>query len=51
MQKYGYIRISSKDQNLTRQLESLIKFGNPEENIYIEKKTGKNFDRENYQFL
>lgn len=43
----GYARVSSKDQNLDRQIEDLKKFGC--ERIFTEKKSGKNFDRPVYQ--
>lgn len=46
---YGYARVSSKDQNLDRQLVELRKFGVPDEHIYYDKQSGKDFDRVNYQ--
>lgn len=50
--KFGYARVSSKDQNEARQLESLRSVeGMEERDIYIDKKSGKDFDREQYQFL
>ena len=49
---YGYARVSSKDQNLDRQIALLIENGVEERNILKEKKSGKNFqDREEYQKL
>lgn len=51
MAEYGYIRTSTKEQNPQRQIESLIEYGVPEENIFIDQQTGKNFNRENYQKL
>lgn len=48
---FGYVRISSADQNEERQLEELRKAGVDERNIYIDKKSGKNFDREQYKAL
>lgn len=52
MQKvFGYARVSSKDQNLERQTESLKAYGINERDIYTDKATGKNFDREKYQQL
>lgn len=48
---YGYARVSTKKQNLDRQIEALTKFGVMENNLFIDKKSGKNFDREEYQFL
>lgn len=48
---YGYARVSSKDQNEQRQLESLLQYGISEDNIFIDKKSGKDFQREEYQIL
>lgn len=45
----GYARVSSKDQNLDRQIEELKKYGCKDENIFKEKITGKNFERPVYQ--
>ncbi|MGN0436846.1 MAG: recombinase family protein [Wujia sp.] len=46
---YGYVRVSSTDQNEDRQLIALNQKLVPEKNIYIDKKSGKNFERPNYQ--
>ena len=51
MKIYGYMRVSSKEQNEDRQLEALIKFGVPEQNIIIDKASGKDTEREGYQYL
>lgn len=51
MKTYGYIRVSSKDQNEHRQLIALREFGVDEKNIYIEKQSGKDFNRPLYQYL
>lgn len=48
---YGYGRISAKDQNEARQLQALLDFGIDERNIFIDKKSGKDFEREQYQLL
>lgn len=48
---YGYARVSSKDQNLERQLLALEKFGIPERCIYVDRKSGKDFDRPGYKKL
>lgn len=48
---YGYARISAKDQNEERQIQALLEFGINEDNIFIDKKSGKDFDREQYQLL
>lgn len=47
--KIGYIRVSSADQNADRQLEALEKFGLKESDIFIDKKSGKDFDRPEYK--
>ena len=49
--KFGYIRVSSKDQNEGRQLEAMKKLDINERDIYLDKQSGKNFERENYQLL
>ena len=49
--KFGYIRVSSKDQNEGRQLEAIRKMGINERDIYLDKQSGKNFERANYQLL
>ena len=48
---YGYVRVSTKDQNIDRQMKSLIDFGVPEANIKVDKESGKDFDRPAYQLL
>jgi resolvase/recombinase len=48
--KYGYLRVSTKEQNESRQLEELIKYVDIK-NIYLDKTSGKNFDREQYKQL
>lgn len=45
MTTYGYARVSSRDQNLDRQIEALIAAGVPRENIFTDKQSGKNFNR------
>lgn len=49
--KFGYARVSSKDQNEARQLKSFKDFGIEDRDIYIDKKSGKDFDREQYKLL
>ena len=51
MSKYAYIRVSSKDQNIARQVEAMKKEGIEERNMFIDKQSGKNFDRAAYQRL
>lgn len=46
---YGYARVSSKDQNLDRQILALKDAGVQEENIFIDKQSGKDFNRPSYQ--
>lgn len=48
---YFYARVSMKDQNLARQLVEAKKLGVPDENVFCDKASGKNFDREDYQRL
>lgn len=48
---YGYIRVSSVEQNESRQLITLEKFGLVRKNIYCDKVSGKNFNRVQYQQL
>lgn len=46
---YGYVRVSSADQNEDRQMIEMERAGVPENNIFIDKQSGKNFDRPNYK--
>lgn len=48
---YGYIRVSSTDQNEDRQLIAMREVGVPEQNIYLDKQSGKDFNRPAYQRL
>ena len=47
----GYVRVSSKDQNEARQISALLDFGISERDIYIDKQSGKDFNRTQYQVL
>lgn len=49
--KFGYIRVSTKDQNEGRQFDAMISAGINERDIYMDKQSGKNFDRPQYQLL
>ncbi|QWG30990.1 recombinase family protein (plasmid) [Bacillus mycoides] len=49
--KFGYIRVSSKDQNEDRQLEAMKQFITDERDIFIDKQSGRDFNREQYQLL
>lgn len=51
MKKYGYIRVSAKDQNPDRQYEALLQYGIDEGNIFIDKMSGKDFNRPEYKML
>ena len=48
---YAYVRVSSASQNIGRQLEDIKKFNVEEKNIFIDKESGKNFNRKNYKRL
>ena len=48
---FGYVRVSAKDQNEIRQIESLLKEGIDQRDIFIDKQSGKDFEREQYQIL
>lgn len=47
----GYIRVSTKEQNEGRQLETMRSLGINERFIFVDKSTGKDFDREQYQTM
>ena len=51
MAVYAYVRVSSTDQNEDRQMIAMEQAGVPEENIYIDKQSGKDFNRPNYKRL
>ena len=46
---YGYVRVSSKDQNEDRQVITMRKMHIPDENIFIDKQSGKDFNRPQYK--
>lgn len=48
---YGYMRVSSKEQNEDRQKIALTEMGVPENNIYMDKQSGKDFERTEYKRL
>ena len=48
---YGYIRVSTKEQNEDRQLIAMNQANVPPENIYMDKQSGKDFNRPNYKRL
>ena len=49
--KIGYIRVSSKDQNPARQIETMRRLEIDDRFIFIDKASGKNMDRESYQAM
>ena len=48
---FGYCRVSSTDQKEDRQLEAMLELGINERDIFVDKCSGKNFDRPQYQAL
>lgn len=48
---YGYVRVSTKDQNEARQMIAMQEFGIDEKHIFLEKQSGKDFNRPKYQKL
>ena len=48
---YGYARVSTREQNEDRQIIALKEMGIPEKNIYLDKMSGKNFERPQYKKL
>lgn len=48
---YGYARVSTREQNEDRQIEALKNFGVPTENIIVDKCSGKDTERDGYQYL
>lgn len=46
---YGYIRVSTRDQNEDRQLIALRELQIPEKNIFLDKQSGKDFERPQYR--
>ena len=48
---YGYIRVSTREQNENRQVIALREVGVPERNVYIDKQSGKDFERPQYKKL
>ena len=51
MSIYGYIRVSSKEQNEDRQLIAMRNAQVPEKSIFLDKQSGKDFDRPAYQSM
>ena len=51
VKQYAYIRVSTKEQRIDRQLEALKPYQVPQKNIYCDYQSGKNFIRPEYQKL
>ena len=51
MSTYGYVRVSSREQNEDRQLDALRGMEIEERNIFIDKQSGKDFERPQYKRL
>ena len=49
MEQYAYIRVSTKEQNIDRQLLALEQYHIPAKNIYCDYQSGKDFDRPAYK--
>ena len=48
---FGYVRVSSRDQNEDRQMLAMAEIGIPPDHIYVDKISGRNFDRPAYKKL
>lgn len=48
---YGYVRVSTREQNEARQVIAMREFGVDERNVFIEKQSGKDFERPQYKRL
>ena len=51
MSEYGYIRVSTKEQNEARQRIAMHEFGIPDRNIILDKQSGKDFERPGFRKL
>lgn len=51
MNRYAYIRVSTKDQNIDRQEVAMKEIGIPKKQMFIDKQSGKDFNRRNYKRL
>lgn len=49
--KVGYVRVSTKDQNIERQMKQMREQGIDERHIFVDKESGKDFRREKYQAM
>ena len=48
---YGYMRVSTREQNEDRQQIAMREYGVPDENVFLDKQSGKDFDRPGYKEL
>lgn len=48
---YGYARVSTLHQNTDRQIQALEKYGIPKQDIFVDKQSGKDFERQGYLLL
>lgn len=51
VKEYGYVRVSTKEQNEARQIIAMREWGIVDKNIYCDKQSGRNFERSAYQKL
>lgn len=49
--QYGYVRVSTKEQNIDRQVSALLRKGIKKEKIFVDKASGKDFNRKKYKPL
>ena len=49
--EYGYVRVSTREQNEQRQMIAMQEYGISNNRIYVDKQSGKNFERPNYKKL
>lgn len=47
-EQYAYLRVSTREQNEDRQLAAIEGYGIPDDHVFLDKESGKNFDRPNY---
>ena len=48
---YGYVRVSTIGQNIDRQMEEMYKLGLEKKSIYVDKQSGKDFERPSFKRL
>ena len=49
--KYGYVRVSTAQQHIDKQIDALVEMGLDNSSIYIDYESGKDFNRKNYKKL